>query len=108
MSATYNIFMVNREENMITASMSFDEFRAEQKRSAVSASDRLKHLNGDSEQLRTRQWTDGEIMAIPDDLLGLAFEQGAPLQAEFGSLSALMAYRRAVGQGKVRVAGVRK
>ena len=93
---------------MITASMSFEGYKAEQAERNLSADDRLKRLNGGSERLRTRDWSDKEIMAIPDDLLGLAFEQGATLQEEFGSLSALMAYRLAVGQGKVRIVGVRR
>jgi hypothetical protein len=93
---------------MRTASMSLEEYKAEQAERNLSADDRVKRLTGGSEQLRTRDWSDKEIMAIPDDLLGLAYEQSATLQEEFGSLSALVAYRRAVGQGKVRSAGVRK
>ena len=93
---------------MVTVSMSLDEFRAEQERSTAPASAGLKHLTGDSERLRIRDWSDKEIMEIPADLLGLAFEKSATLQEELGSLSALMAYRRAVGKGQARIAGVRR
>lgn len=93
---------------MVTCSMNLDEFRADQAGRGVPAHDRLKRLTGDSERLRTRHWTDGEIMAIPDDLIQLAHEESATLREEFGSLSALMAYRRAVGKGQARIAGVRR
>ena len=92
---------------MVTT-MTLKEFRAEQAERGVSAHDRLKHLIGDSERLRTRHRTDGEIMAIPENLAALAYEQSATLQEEFGEVARFLAYRRAMESGAARIAGVRR
>lgn len=93
---------------MRTASMSLEQWKAEQAEKNLSADQKLARLTGHSETLRTRDWTDGEIMAIPENLLGLTFEQSDVLQAEFGDLAKLKAYREAVGTGRVRIAGVKR
>lgn len=93
---------------MKTASMSLEQYKAEQAEQSLSVDQKIARLTGGSETLRTRDWTDGEILAIPENLLGLAFEKSDVLRGEFGSLSALMAYRRAVGQGKARITGARR
>ena len=86
--------------------MSLEQWKAEQAEQSLSADQKLARLTGGSEQLRTREWSDTAILAIPDELVQLAFEQSTTLQREFGDLPKLQAYRQAIGSGRARVAGV--
>ena len=92
---------------MRTASMSLEQFKAEQAERNVSADDRLKRLTGGSERLKTHSWTDEKLQAIPEDMVQLAFEQSTALQREFGDLAKLQAYRKALAAGRARIAGKR-
>lgn len=93
---------------MRTATMSLEQWKAEQAEQSLSVDQKLARLTGHNETLKTRDWTDQEILAIPEDLLGLAFEQSEVLQAEFGDLAKLKAYREAVGTGRARIAGMKR
>ena len=89
---------------MVTASMTLAEYKAEQAEKNMSVGEKLSRLNGRSEHLNVHRWTDEQLLALPEELVKLTFEQSATLQEEFRSLSALVAYRRAVGNGQARIA----
>lgn len=90
---------------MGTYSMSFEECKAERAARSVTTEDKVQHLTLESERLRLRTWSDGEILAIPEDLVELAFQSSGRLQEEFRSLGAFQAYRRACAAGVARIAG---
>ena len=90
---------------MVTASMTLAEYRAEQAGRNLSADDRLKRLNGGSERLKTHSWTDEQLQGIPEDLVQFAYENSEALQKEFGDLTKLRAYRKAMAAGRARIAG---
>ncbi|MBC7837455.1 MAG: hypothetical protein H7Y39_02260 [Nitrospiraceae bacterium] len=92
---------------MVTT-MTLKEYLAEQAGRGVPAHDRLKRLTGDSERLNAHVWTDEQLEAIPEELIHFAFEHSGALQREFGDITTFMAYRRAHGAGRARIAGVRR
>ena len=86
---------------MITASMTQAEYEAQQAAQSLTADEKLTRLTSDSQQLKTRSWTDEELQSIPENLVEFAFQNSATLQREFGDFEKFLAYRRAVARGQV-------
>jgi hypothetical protein len=95
MSSDDKPFYGEQGDEMVTATMSLTDYRAEKAQRGVSADVKMKRLTGDSGRLRTHHWTDAQLLAIPEALVQFAFEQSSALQQEFGDLACFLAYRSA-------------
>ena len=92
---------------MVTESMTLKEYRAEQAEKNMPVGEKLSRLNGRSEHLNAHRWTDEQLLAIPEELVQLAYEQSATLQEEFSDIAKFRAYIEAIKNGRARIAGAK-
>lgn len=87
---------------MVTLTVSQQQYHESVAQQNLSRADRVSTLLAQNTHLDGHRWTDGQLRAIPSDLLRYAYEHSLALRTEFITYDTFAAYWRQLQKTRTR------